>query len=177
MDLSVIIVSYDSRFFLELCLRSLKASLNKIKSEIIVVDNNSNDDTIDMIESSFSEVILIRNKDNVGFSCANNLAVKKAKGKNICFLNPDTVVPEDFFRKIIDFKKSTNNVGIVACKMIDGQGIFLPESKRNLPNTSMVIKKFFGLKNNYYSNKQSEDTIGQVDVLCGAIMFMERKRI
>ena len=109
MDLSVIIVSYDSRFFLELCLRSLKASLNKIKSEIIVVDNNSNDDTIDMIESSFSEVILIKNKYNVGFSCANNLAVKKAKGKNICFLNPDTVVPEDFFHKIIDFKKSINN--------------------------------------------------------------------
>ena len=175
MDLSVIIVSYDSRFFLELCLRSLKASLINIKSEIIVVDNNSNDDTIDMIESSFFEVILIRNKFNVGFSSANNLAAKKAKGKNICFLNPDTVVPEDFFRKIIDFKKSTNNVGIVACKMIDGQGIFLPESKRNLPNTSMVIKKFFGLKNNYYSNKQSEDAIGQVDVLCGAIMFMERK--
>ena len=108
MDLSVIIVSYDSRFFLELCLRSLKASLINIKSEIIVVDNNSNDDTIDMIESSFSEVILIRNKFNVGFSSANNLAAKKAKGKNICFLNPDTVVPEDFFRKIIDFKKSTN---------------------------------------------------------------------
>jgi len=175
LDLSVIIVSYDSRFFLELCLRSLKASLYKIKSEIIIVDNNSNDDTIDMIESSFSEVILIRNKYNVGFSCANNLAVKKAKGKNICFLNPDTVVPEDFFHKIIDFKKSTNNVGIIACKMIDGQGIFLPESKRNLPHTSMVIKRFFGLKNNYYLNKQSEDAIGQVDVLCGAIMFMDKQ--
>ena len=84
MDLSVIIVSYDSRFFLELCLRSLKASLIKIKSEIIVVDNNSNDDTIDMIESSFSEDILIRNNFNVGFSSANNLAAKKAKAKNIC---------------------------------------------------------------------------------------------
>ena len=175
MDLSVIIVSYNSRFFLELCLRSLKDSLNKIKSEIIVVDNNSNDDTIDVIESFFSEVILIRNKYNVGFSCANNLAVKMAKGKNICFLNPDTVVPEDLFHKIIDFKKSINNVGIIGCKMIDGQGVFLPESKRNLPHTSMVIKRFLGLKNDYYSDKQSEDAIGKVDVLCGAIMFMDKQ--
>ena len=175
MDLSVIIVSYDSRFFLELCLRSLKESINKIESEVIVIDNNSNDDTINMVESLFPHVLLIKNKINLGFASANNLGVKKAKGKHICLLNPDTVVPEDFFSRIIKFKESKNSIGIVGCKMIDGQGKFLPESKRNLPNTLMVLKRFIGLKNNYYFDNIYKDEISAVDVLCGAIMFLEKK--
>ncbi len=175
MDLSVIIVSYDSRFFLELCLRSLKESTKNIKSEIIVVDNNSNDDSINMIKSLFPDVLLTENKVNLGFSYANNLGVKKAKGKYICLLNPDTVVPEDFFSRIIKFKESKNSIGIVGCKMIDGKGNFLPESKRNLPYTSMVLKRFIGLKNEYYFDNLSKDEIGGVDVLCGAVMFFEKK--
>ena len=175
MDLSVIIVSYDSRFFLELCLRSLKESTNKIESEVIVIDNNSSDDTINMVESLFPHVSLIKNKVNLGFSSANNLGVKKAKGKYICLLNPDTVVPEDFFSRIIKFKESENSIGIVGCKMIDGRGKFLPESKRNLPYTSMVLKRFVGLKNEYYFDNLSKDEIGVVDVLCGAVMFLEKK--
>ena len=100
LDLSIIIVSYNSRFFLELCLSSIKSATKNIDSEIIVVDNNSEDDSINMIESLFPEVLLIANKINLGFSSANNLGVKKARGKYICFLNPDTVVPEHLFSKI-----------------------------------------------------------------------------
>ena len=175
MDLSVIIVSYNSRFFLELCLSSLKEAAKNIKSEIIVVDNNSNDDSINMIKSLFPEVLLIENNINLGFSSANNLGVKKAKGKFICFLNPDTIVSENLFNKILKFKESNDKIGIIGCKMIDGQGKFLPESKRNLPTLSMVLNKFLGLKNNYHLNILNEDEIGQADVLCGAIMLMNKK--
>jgi len=176
LDLSIIIVSYNSRFFLELCLSSIKSATKNIDSEIIVVDNNSEDDSINMIESLFPEVLLIANKINLGFSSANNLGVKKARGKYICFLNPDTVVPEHLFSKILEFELSNDNTGIIGCKMIDGQGKFLPESKRNMPTTSMVLKKILGIKNNYHLHEISEDEIGQADVLCGAIMFMNKNQ-
>ena len=142
MKLSVVILNYNVRYFLELCLQSVEAALNGISSEIIVIDNNSLDDSCEMVISRFPSVQLIKNEENVGFSKANNQAVKLANGKYVCILNPDTVVPEDGFKKVLAFAETTSNLGIIGCRLIDGSGKFLPESKRNIPTVSVAIKKY-----------------------------------
>ena len=103
MDLTVIIVNYNVRYFLEQCLHSVFKSSLQLKTEIIVVDNNSVDGSCQMIHEKFPDVILIENKENVGFSKANNQAIKKAKGKYVLLLNPDTVVQEDTFAACVKF--------------------------------------------------------------------------
>ena len=133
MKLSVIIVNYNVRYFLELCLQSVQKALEEIDAEIIVVDNNSSDDSCKMILEKFSEVILIKNPKNVGFSKANNQGVTKAKGQYVLILNPDTVVAKDTFKKVLKFAKSRQNFGALGVKLIDGKGCFLPESKRGIP--------------------------------------------
>jgi len=142
VKLSVVILNYNVRYFLELCLQSVEAALNGISSEIIVIDNNSLDDSCEMVISRFPSVQLIKNEENVGFSKANNQAVKLANGKYVCILNPDTVVPEDGFKKVLAFAETTSNLGIIGCRLIDGSGKFLPESKRNIPTVSVAIKKY-----------------------------------
>src|SRR5690554_5222618 len=127
MQLSVVILNYNVRFFLEQCLLSVQAALSDIDSEIIVVDNNSKDDSCQMVKELFPEVILIENKENTGFPKGNNIGVARAKGKYLCILNPDTVVAEDTFAKLLNFSKSKENLGIVGCQLIDGTGNFLPE--------------------------------------------------
>ena len=98
----------------------------------------------------FPNVHLLENKDNVGFSKANNQGVAVAKGEYVCILNPDTVVAEDTFSQLMTFSDSTKNIGIVSCKLIDGAGKFLPESKRNVPTRLVAIKKLIGLSKAYY---------------------------
>ena len=106
-------------------------ALKDIPSEIIVIDNNSPDDSCAMIRTNFPDIKLLENKENVGFSKANNQAVAVAKGEYICILNPDVVVAENTFHNLINFSKSKSNHGIIGCRLIDGTGAFLPESKRN----------------------------------------------
>ncbi len=174
MELSVIIVNYNVRYFLELCLTSVFDSLNKIKAEVIVVDNNSSDDSCKMIEAKFPFVKLIANKENLGFSKANNIGVAVAKGKYLCILNPDTVVAEDTFTELLNFSKTKSNLGIVSCKLVDGAGNYLPESKRNVPNRSVALAKLLGLSKRYYVSNLKNDAIGRVPVFVGAFMFVEK---
>lgn len=174
MKLSVVIVNYNVRYFLELCLESVKAALETIDSEIIVVDNNSDDGSCEMVKNLFPEVVLVENKENVGFSRANNQAVKIAKGAHVCILNPDTVVAEDTFSKLLSFANTKNNLGIVGCKLIDGTGKFLPESKRNLPVVKVALQKMKGNTTHYYANHISENEVSKVQILVGAFMFMKR---
>ena len=114
MKLSVIILNYNVQYFLELCLRSVEAAILNIDAEIIVVDNNSEDGSCQMVKAVFPKVKLIENKDNYGFSKGNNIGVSQAKGEYLCILNPDTVVAEDTFLKLLGFSenKSTNNVEV-----------------------------------------------------------------
>ena len=174
MKLSVVILNYNVRYFLELCLQSVEAALNGISSEIIVIDNNSLDDSCEMVISRFPSVQLIKNEENLGFSKANNQAVKLANGKYVCILNPDTVVPEDGFKKVLAFAETTSNLGIIGCRLIDGSGKFLPESKRNIPTVSVAIKKILGSAKYYYANHILEHNNAKVDVLVGAFMLVER---
>ncbi|WP_248723528.1 glycosyltransferase family 2 protein [Seonamhaeicola sp. ML3] len=174
MKLSVVILNYNVRHFLELCLRSVKAATSDIPSEIIVVDNASEDDSCDMVKTFFPEVKLVENKQNLGFSKGNNIGVSKAQGEYLCILNPDTVVAEDTFSELLKLYNTKDDLGIIGCKLIDGSGTFLPESKRNIPVVKAAFKKMIGDSKYYYANHVSENGAGDVDVLVGAFMFVKK---
>ena len=175
MILSVIIVSYNSSSFLELCLHSVAKAISQleIESEVIVVDNSSSDDSCEVLNNKFPFVKLIQNDENIGFSKANNLGVSKAKGKYICILNPDTVLQENTFDEILKFYKSNIKVGFVGCQMIDGNGMFLKESKRVIPSIFSSFMKVLGISKFYYS-ALDKDKRGYIDILAGAFMFVEK---
>jgi len=161
------------RYFLELCLKSVQVAIETIDAEIIVVDNNSKDDSCEMVKQLFPSVKLVENKVNAGFSKGNNIGAALAKGEYLCILNPDTVVTEDTFTQLLSFVKSKNSIGIVGCQLIDGKGKFLPESKRNLPTPKVSLKKMLGNAEDYYANHIGVDKIGRVDILVGAFMFVK----
>ncbi|MFI1772260.1 glycosyltransferase family 2 protein [Thalassobellus citreus] len=175
MKLSVIILNYNVCHFLELCLKSVEKATSTINSEIIVIDNNSIDGSCEMVKRLFPEVTLIENDENSGFSKGNNIAVSKAKGEYLCILNPDTVVAEDTFVKLLSFAENKEKLGIVGCKLINGSGVFLPESKRNIPYVNVAFKKFFGNSEEYYANHLNKNSIGEVDILVGAFMLIKRE--
>ena len=175
MRLSVIILSYNVRYFLELCLQSVKKATSEIHAEIIVIDNNSSDESCSMIRNNYPEVILIENKVNLGFSKANNQAIDIANGKYVCIINPDTVIPEDTFKKILNFSDSKNDLGIVGCRFIDGSGNFLPECKRKKPTLFSAFLKIIGVSRNYYAIDIDEKQIAEVPILTGAFMLMKNK--
>jgi GT2 family glycosyltransferase len=183
MQLSVIILNYNVRYFLEQCVASVQEALSNIDAEIIVVDNNSSDDSCEMMKTRFPKVKLIENSANLGFPKGNNIGVAHAKGDYICILNPDTVVAEDTFEKVLAFAEKQKNIGIVGCKLIDGTGNFLPECKRGVPSPFVALTKIFGLYklfpktalfNRYYAQHLSENETGKVGILVGAFMIMKR---
>ena len=183
MQLSVIILNYNVRYFLEQCVASVQEALSNIDGEIIVVDNNSLDDSCEMMKTHFPNVKLIENNTNLGFPKGNNIGVAHAKGDYICILNPDTVVAEDTFEKVLAFAEKQKNIGIVGCKLIDGTGNFLPECKRGVPTPFVALTKIFGLYklfpktalfNRYYAQHLSENETGKVGILVGAFMIMKR---
>ncbi|TBN04870.1 glycosyltransferase family 2 protein [Hyunsoonleella flava] len=174
MKLSIVILNYNVRYFLELCLKSVQAAITNIDAEIIVVDNNSEDDSCRMVKQLFPNVNLIENKENHGFSKGNNIGVNQAQGEYLCILNPDTVVAEDTFEKLLQFCEGRENLGAVGCKLIDGTGRFLPESKRNIPVVKTALKKFLGNSKHYYANHLGKDETGKVEILVGAFMFLKR---
>ncbi len=183
MQLSVIILNYNVRYFLEQCVLSVQKALEGIEGEIIVIDNASSDDSCKMMKTKFPHIKLIENQDNLGFPKGNNIGVAQAKGEYICILNPDTVVAEDTFTKILNSQLPTLNsqLGIIGCKLIDGAGNFLPESKRGVPTPWVAFTKIFGLYKisnyfgKYYAQHLSENESGTVDILVGAFMVMKRK--
>ena len=183
MQLSVIILNYNVRYFLEQCVLSVQEALSNIDGEIIVVDNNSSDASCQMMKTLFPNVKLIENKTNSGFPKGNNIGVAEAKGDYICILNPDTVVAEDTFEKILAFAEKQSDLGIVGCKLIDGTGNFLPESKRGIPTPWVAFTKITGLYhffpknklfNQYYAQDLNENETGKVAILVGAFMVMKR---
>ena len=183
MQLSVIILNYNVRYFLEQCVLSVQEALSNIDGEIIVVDNNSSDASCQMMKTRFPNVKLIENKTNSGFPKGNNIGVAEAKGEYICILNPDTVVSEDTFEKILAFAEKQSDLGIVGCKLIDGTGNFLPESKRGIPTPWVAFTKITGLYhffpknklfNQYYAQDLNENETGKVAILVGAFMVMKR---
>ena len=187
MQLSVIILNYNVCYFLEQCVLSVQKALEGIDCEIIVIDNYSSDASCAMMQQRFPNVKLIANKENLGFPKGNNIGVAQAKGEFLCILNPDTVVAEDTFQKILKFanqkigSQKVGGLGIIGCKLIDGIGNFLPESKRGIPTPWVAFTKIFGLYKfsnlfgKYYAQHLSENESGEVAILVGAFMVMQRE--
>lgn len=183
MKLSIIIVNYNVKHFLEQCLNSVRKASKNLAVEVWVVDNNSVDGSIEMMKEKFPEVKLIENKKNAGFSVANNQAIKLAKGEYILLLNPDTIIEEETFTKTLAFMDEHIDAGALGVKMIDGNGQFLPESKRALPTPEVAFYKIFGLAflfpkskkfGKYHLTYFSPDEINKVDVLSGAFMLIRK---
>lgn len=181
--LSVIIVNYNVCYFLEQALLSVRKAIQHLDAEVFVVDNNSVDGSVEMVKNRFPEVKLIANKENTGFSKANNQAIKLAAGQYILLLNPDTVVEEDTFVKCCRFMDEHPDAGGLGVKMLDGKGEFLPESKRGLPTPWVAFYKIFGFSKIFPKSKKfgryhlgflDKDKIHEIEVLSGAFMLMRK---
>lgn len=183
MKLSVIIVNYNVQYFLEQCLHSVFIAAKHVETEVFVVDNNSVDGSTAMVKDKFPQVKLIESKINTGFSKGNNIAIKESCGEYVLLLNPDTLVEEDTFKKVVDFMDSNPSGGGLGVKMVDGKGVFLPESKRSLPTPLVAFYKIFGLSNLFPKSKRfgryhlghlSNDENHEVEILAGAFMMLRK---
>lgn len=181
--LSVIIVNYNVEYFLEQCLHSVRNACKNLDTEIWVVDNDSVDGSVKMVKDKFPEVKLIANTENLGFSKANNQAMKIASGEYMLLLNPDTIVEEDTFDKVVAFMDSHEDAGGLGVKMVDGKGNFLPESKRGLPTPAVSFFKIFGFSSlfpqsktfgQYHLSYLDKDQIHPVEILAGAFMLLRK---
>lgn len=184
MELSVIIVNYNVKHFLEQCLYSVRRALRQTSGEIIVIDNCSTDNSLTYLPPLFPEVQFIANKENLGFARACNQGLKMCKGRFVLFLNPDTIVPEDSFETAILFMDEHPEAGALGSKMLDGSGNFLKESKRAFPSPLTSLYKLFGLSklfprsahfSRYHLGHLDENKNNEVDVLAGAYMFIRKE--
>ncbi|GAA5219534.1 glycosyltransferase family 2 protein [Membranihabitans marinus] len=183
MDLSIIIISYNVKHYLSLCLQSVLAATEEIEAEIIVVDNDSVDDSVSYLRHHFPRVKVLANKENIGFGKACNQAIAIAQGKIILFVNPDTVVGEKTLTESLQYLYQTPKVGALGIRLIDGRGQILPESKRSIPSFSSSCYKFLGLSkifpnvdffNGYYAPNIGYYDVDEVEVLSGAYMMIRR---
>lgn len=186
MKLSVIIVNYNVRAYLEQCLRTVFEALHGIEGEVFVVDNLSTDGSVEMVREKFPQVRLMANTENVGFSRANNQAIRESRAEYVVLLNPDTVVEEEVFRKVIAFLDAHPKAGGLGVKMIDGTGRFLPESKRGLPTPAVAFYKIIGLTRlfprskvfgRYHLGHLRENEAAPIEILSGACMFLRKRTL
>lgn len=184
MQLSVVIVNYNVKHFLEQCLYSVTAALKQVDGEVIVVDNDSRDGSLEYLQPAFPGVRFIANKENVGFARACNQGLKLSTGDHVLFLNPDTIIPEDCLKKCLDFMASHPDAGAMGIKMLDGSGKFLPESKRSFPSPRTSLFKLFGLSrlfprsrvfSKYHLGHLDKNKTNKVDVLAGAFMLVKKE--
>jgi GT2 family glycosyltransferase len=184
LQLSIIIINYNVKHFLEQCLQSVFLAVKNIAVEIFVVDNNSTDGSRDYLPPLFPQVNFIWLDENIGFAKANNIAVAQAIGEYILFLNPDTIIAEESLDSTLAFIKANENIGSVGVKMIDGSGQFLKESKRAFPSPTTSLFKIMGLARvfphskifaKYHLGHLSNSQNHEVDVLAGAFMMIPKK--
>ncbi len=186
MELSVIIVSYNVRDYLRQALKSVFEAAQEIRHEIIVVDNHSSDGSAEMAEKEFPSARIIASDVNEGFSAACNRGINASSGEYILILNPDTFMHPDALAKALLFMNSHPEAGAAGAKMTDGNGRFLPESKRGFPSPLTSLFKFAGmgrlfprsaLFNGYYLGSMPAEEICRADILTGAFMMIRRKAL
>ena len=186
MKLSVVIVNYNVKYFLEQCLLSVMKATANIESEIYVVDNCSPDGSTNYLTPKFPEVNFLENAENAGFAKANNQAIRLCKGEYILLLNPDTVIGEHVPENVCRFMDSHPNAGGVGVKMINGEGVFLPESKRGFPSPWTSFCKIFGIARlfpkskifgKYHLRYLDENQIHEIDVMAGAFMMLRKETL
>ncbi len=184
MKLSVIIVNYNVKYFLEVCLHSVIRAIDGIAAEVIVVDNNSNDGSVEWIADKFPQIKLIANKENLGFSKANNQGAAIAQGEYVLFLNPDTVVPEEFFTETLAYMDAHPQAGALGPRQIDGKGAYAIGSKKSFPSFWTAVFKTTGLGklfpksptfNRYFAVHVGEYEEAPIEVLHGCCMLVRKK--
>ncbi|MEK9135701.1 MAG: glycosyltransferase, partial [Bacteroidota bacterium] len=183
MDLSVIIVNYNVRQFLENSLTSILRAMEGIQGEVFVVDNASDDGSVEMVKAKFPEVCLIQNKENVGFARANNAALKRATGKYLLLINPDTIVQEDTCREMLKFFRETPDAGLAGCKILNPDGTFQLPCRRSFPTPWVAFTKIFGLSalfpksrlfGKYNLTYLSPDETYEVEAVSGSFAMITR---
>ena len=184
--LSVIIVSYNVREFLYQCLKSLQRAVKDIPAEIYVVDNASVDGSARMVSREFPDIDLISSEKNLGFARANNLAIRKATGEYIVLLNPDTIVQEDTFSKLIHFADNHEDAGALGCKILNPDGSFSVDSRHSIPSPLTALWKLLGLNRifpksrifgRYNLTYLDPDDSYPVDAISGSFMMIRRSVI
>ena len=185
LDVTIVIVSYNVRYFLEQCIHSVRVATDTLRAEIIVVDNASSDDSVAYLRAQ-PDVRTIANEDNVGFARANNQGIRQARGRYVLLLNPDTLVESDALRRCLASADHDPTIGVIGARMLDGTGRYLPESKRGLPTPWVSFTKMSGLGrlaprsarfNGYYLGHLRDDAAADVDVLPGAFMWLRREAL
>ncbi len=183
-DLSVIIVNYNVRAFLEQCLMAIERAQHNLKIEIFVVDNASVDGSQAMVKRKFPHVHLIENHENLGFSKGNNQALKLVKGNYVLILNPDTLIQEDTIMTLKNFLDERPKTGAVGCKLINPDGSFQVASRRSLPTPWVAFTRIVGLSKifpksrlfgQYNMTYLDPDIESEVDVLSGTLMFIRKE--
>jgi len=186
MQLSIIIVSYNVRNFINLCLSSVKDAQQNIDLEVIIIDNNSTDESVSFIKEKYHWVKLIENKENLGFSKANNQAIRQAKGEYVLLLNPDTIIEENTLVDCLEFMSQNTNCGALGVKMIGIDGRFQPESKRAFPTPAVSFYKMFGFSKFFPKSKRfgrynlsylPENETNEIEILSGAFMFIRKQAL
>ena len=177
MKLSVVIVSYNVRSYLEQCLQSVQRALEGTEGEVFVVDNHSDDDSVKTVREHYSWVRLIENQENLGFSKANNLAIRQAQGDYVLLLNPDTVVAEDTFQKSLKFMDEHPKAGGAGVMMCYEDGSKAPESRRALPTPWVAALKMMGFTKRYYMSHLPWDQPCQIEVVSGAFCLLRHEAL
>ena len=177
MKLSVVIVSYNVRELLTACIDSVVKASEGIDAEVFVVDNKSADDTVEVISRDYPWVHLINNKENLGFSKANNIAIRQSEGEYVLLLNPDTVVAEGALSGAVEFMDQHPEVGGAGVRMHNTDGTLAPESRRAVPTPLVAARKMLGFTKRYYMSYLPWDKPGMIEVISGAFMMLRRKAI
>ena len=177
MKLSVVIVSYNVRELLTACIDSVVKAAEGIDTEVFVVDNDSADDTVEVIARDYPSVHLINNKENLGFSKANNIAIRQSAGEYVLLLNPDTVVAEGTLRGAVEFMDQHPEAGGAGVRMHNADGTLAPESRRAVPTPMVAARKMLGFTKRYYMSYLPWDKPGKIEVISGAFMMLRRKAI
>ncbi|MDQ0244806.1 GT2 family glycosyltransferase [Bacillus fengqiuensis] len=186
MDLSVIIVNYNTKKLTMDAIQSVLNSKTKYKYEIIVVDNNSSDGSVGEISSRFPQVKIIVNNDNAGFAKANNQGINQSDGRYILLLNSDTIIQKDTIEKMMVFMEEHPDVGAGGCKVVLPDGSLDKACHRGFPTPSASFYYLTGLSKKFPDNPRFSqyhlshlnlDEIHEVDCLVGAFMLVRREAI
>jgi GT2 family glycosyltransferase len=184
--LSIVIVNFNAKKFLEECLTSIYVETNQIPFDVWVVDNHSEDTTVPMVRQNFPHVNLIENKENVGFAKANNQAIKKCTGDYILLLNPDTLVLQNAVEKMVDFMDANPTVGICGGKVLNEDRTLQLACRRSIPAPKVAFFRFIGLSKLFPKNRLfakynltyiDSNEAHEVDAVSGSFLMIRRKVI
>lgn len=177
MKLSIVIVSYNVRSYLEQCLQSVQKALKGIDGEVYVVDNHSEDDSVAVVRANYPWVKLIDNQENVGFARANNVAIRQSEAEYVLLLNPDTIVDEDTLREALAFMDTHLEAGGAGVMMHNADGTLAPESRRAVPTPWVSCLKMLGFTKRYYMSHLPWDQPSQIEVISGAFCLLRKKAL